>query len=119
MSKTNNIFDLIEAGIRAESLKQKAIANNVANMNTPGYRRIDVRFKELLADALKSSEDVDLEEVQAELYHPLNTPVSSNGNDVILESEVGDMVKNSLVHRAYVQLLGKKYKQMDLAINVG
>jgi flagellar basal-body rod protein FlgB len=119
MSKTNNIFDLIEAGIRAESLRQKAIANNVANMNTPGYRRIDVRFKELLADALKSSEDVNLDEVQAKLYHPLNTPVNSSGNDVTLETEVGEMVKNSLIHKAYVELLSKKYKQMDLAMNVG
>ena len=44
MSKVNNIFDLIESGIRAESLRQKTIGNNVANLNTPGYRRKDVNF---------------------------------------------------------------------------
>ena len=51
MFKTNNIVDVVEAGIKAESLRQKTIANNVANLQTPGYRRVDVKFKEL--DALK------------------------------------------------------------------
>ncbi len=44
MSKTNNIVDILEAGIRAESLRQKAIANNVANLQTPEYRRVDDKY---------------------------------------------------------------------------
>ena len=118
MSKTSNIVDIIEAGIRAESLRQKAIANNVANLNTPEYRRVDVRFKELLAKALDSPGAVDLSEIEAQIYQPENTTVKSNGNDVSLESEVGDMVKNTLRHKAYIRLLQKKYRQMELAMDV-
>jgi flagellar basal-body rod protein FlgB len=55
MSKTNNITDIIQAGIKAEELRQKAIANNVANLETPGYRRLDVKFKQLLAKSIDSS----------------------------------------------------------------
>jgi len=118
MSKINNIVDIIEAGIRAESLRQKTIANNVANLDTPGYRKIDVKFKELLAKALDSSEDVDLSEVEAQIYQPKKTEVKSNGNDVSLEVEVGEMVKNTLHHKTYIRLLQKKYRQIELAINV-
>jgi len=118
MSKTSNIIDFIDAGIRAESFRQKAIANNVANMETPGYRRIDVKFEELLAKALDSSGSVDLSKIKALIYQPKETPVKSNGNDVNLEAEVGEMVKNTLRHKAYVRLLNKKYKQMELAMNV-
>jgi len=118
MSKINNIFDIIEAGIKAESLRQKTIANNVANLQTPGYRRVDVRFKELLAKALDSSGAVDLKEIEAQIYQPKQTAVNSNGNDVSLEVEVGEMVKNSLRHKAYIRLLQKKYRQLELAINV-
>ncbi len=118
MSKTTNIVDIIEAGIRAESLRQRAIANNVANLDTPGYRRMDVRFKELLAKALKSSGGVDLGEIECVTYRPKNTPVKSNGNDVSLEVEVGEMVKNTLRHKAFIRVLQKKYQQMELAINV-
>jgi len=98
MSKISNIIEFLETGIKAEGLRQKAIANNVANLETPGYRRIDVKF-ELI-------------------YQPKQTPVKSNGNDVNLEAEVGQMVKNTLRHKAYIRLLSKKYKQMELAMQI-
>ena len=118
MSKTNSITDYLEAGIKAESLRQKAIANNVANLKTPGYRRIDVKFKKLLAKALDSPGGIDLSKIEAEIYQPKETPVKSNGNDVNLETEVGEMVKNTLRHKAYIRLLNRKFKQIELAINV-
>lgn len=111
-------MDLIDAGIRAEALRQKAIANNIANLETPGYRRIDVKFEELLAKCLSSSEEFDLSEVEAQLYQPKQTPVKSNGNDVNLEAEIGQMIKDTLRHKTYIRLLSKKYNQIDLAINL-
>ena len=118
MSKISNILDFLEAGIKAESLRQKAIANNVANLQTSGYRRIDVKFEELLAKALDSSGSANLSEIEAQIYQPKQTLVKSNGNDVNLEAEVGEMVKNSLRHKAYIRLLNKKYKQLELAMSV-
>jgi len=119
--KTSNIVDLLEAGIKAEGLRQKAIASNIANLETPGYRRIDVRFEELLAKALGSSGAVDPEvlrdKIEPLLHKPKQTPVKSNGNDVNLETEVGEMVKNTLRHTAYIRLLNKKYSQIVSAIN--
>src|SRR4030042_4292152 len=99
MSKKNIIFYFLEAGIRAEGLRQQAIANNIANLETPGYRRIDVKFEQLLAKCLSSSEGFDLDEVEAQLFQPKQTPLKSNGNDVNLEDEVGQMIKNTLRHR--------------------
>lgn len=118
MSKTSSILDFLEAGIRAESLRQKAIANNIANLETPGYRRIDVKFEELLAKALDSPGAVELSEVEPQIHQPKQTPVKSNGNDVNLESEVGQMVKNSLRYKAYIRLLNKKYRQIELAMDI-
>ena len=116
MTRTNNITDFLEAGIKAEALRQKAIANNVANAETPGYRRIDVRFAELLAKAVSSSEVIDFDEIGGQIFLPKDTPVNSNGNDVALEREIGQMVKNTIRHTAYVRLLKKKYNQMELAM---
>ncbi len=118
MSKTNSIVELLEAGLRAESLRQRAISNNVANLETPGYRRIDVKFEELLATALSSTGKVDLKEIEPQIHQPKKTPVNSNGNDVTLENEVGQLVKNSLLHKTYIRLLNKKYKQIELAMDV-
>ena len=119
MLKTGDITDLLTAGIEAEGLRQKTITNNVANLETPGYRRIDVKFEELLAKALNSSgEPGDISEIEPQIYQPNQTPVKSNGNDVSFEVEVGEMVKNTLRHKAYVRLLGKKLKQIELAMDI-
>jgi flagellar basal-body rod protein FlgB len=119
MSKTDSIIDLIEVGIKAEGLRQKAIANNVANLETPGYRRLDVKFEEVLAKTLDSSDSVDLNNIEPEVYQPKKTPIKNNGNDVNLESEVGAMIKNSLRHKTFIRLLSNRYKQIEMAINVG
>ena len=119
MSKTNSIIAIIEAGIKAEGLRQKAIANNVANLETPGYRRIDVKFEELLAKSLDSSGSVDLSKLEPQIYRPRQTPVKSNGNDVSLENEVGEMIKNSLRYTTFIRLLNKKYRAIELAMNTG
>jgi flagellar basal-body rod protein FlgB len=118
MSGTNNIVDLLQAGIKVEGVRQQAISSNIANMETPGYQRIDVRFEELLADAVDSSSSVNVDEIEPELYVPHNTAVKSNGNDVSLELEIGQMIKNSLHHTAYVRLLRQKFDQIQQAINV-
>jgi flagellar basal-body rod protein FlgB len=119
MSKTG-IIDLLESGIKAETLRQKAISNNVANMQTPGYRRLGIKFEELLSKAIDSgdAEKINLDEIKAELYQTKNTAVKPNGNDVNLEVEVGDMVKNSIRYKAFIKLLTKKYAQIDEAINI-
>jgi len=117
MTGTTSVVDFLQAGIKAESLRQKAIANNVANLKTPGYRRIAVKFEQLLAEAMNSRGEADLDQVELELYHPNETAVKSNGNDVSLEVEVGQMVKNSLRHKTYIRLLNKVYRQIELAID--
>ncbi len=118
MSQPVDIVALLEAGIKAEGLRQQTIASNMANLETPGYRRLDVRFEELLAKAMDSSESVDVRDIELEIYRPGNTPVKSNGNDVNLEAEVGEMIKNSLRHTAYVRLLRKKLAQIETALSV-
>ena len=75
MSKTNNIVDFLEAGIKTEMLRQKTIANNIANLETPGYRRIDVKFEQLLAKALNSPGAIDLSKIEPQIQ-PQQTPVN-------------------------------------------
>lgn len=116
MSKIGGITDLIQAGIKAEGIRQKAIASNVANIETPGYRRFDIKFDQILQKALQSGGDLDPEQLEPELYQPMNTQIQENGNDVNLELEVGQMIENSIRHKAYTRLLQKKYKQIELAL---
>lgn len=118
MIQDNTILNLLEAGMRAEGIRQQAIAHNIANINTPGFRRSDVKFEEILKEALKKNESIDPDSLKPEIYQPQNTPLNEFDNDVSLDSEVGEMVKNTIKHRTYMLLLKKKYQQMDAAIKV-
>lgn len=118
MDKVSNTASLLAAGIKAEALRQKTIAENISNLETPGYRRIAVKFEELLAKAMDSQGNVDMSKVEPTIYQPQNTPVKANGNDVSLETEVGEMIKNSLRHETLVRLLHKKVRGLDAIINV-
>jgi flagellar basal-body rod protein FlgB len=113
-----DLVGLLDAGIKAEEVRQRTIAGNIANLETPGYRRLDVRFEELLAKALKSARVADVGDVEPEIFQPRSTPIRSNGNDVNMEMEIGEMLKNSSRETAFVRLLRKKFAQIENAITI-
>ncbi len=117
MPQAGNIMNLLEAGIRAEELRQRTIAGNIANIETPGYRRVDVRFEQSLAKALKSPGRLDLDSLEGQVYQPDDPPLRANGNNVSMEAEIGDLVKNSLRYSTYVRVLKKKFSQIEAAIS--
>ena len=112
------ITDHLEAALKGAALRQSAIANNIANLNTPNYRRLDVPFEKLLASAIENDKPVDRDELIGSLTQPKNTEVGPNGNDVNLEKEVGDMIRNVSMQKAYLRLLSKRYKKMQMAMEV-
>lgn len=116
MIQDSTVINLLEAGMRAEGLRQQTIARNIANMNTEGYRRSDINFEETLQKALGENGDLNTEKLEVETFEPLSTSINEHGSDVNLDTEVGEMVKNSLRHRTYMLVLKKKYTQMDEAM---
>ena len=48
---------MLKNAVDGASKTQDVIANNIANVNTPGFKRTDVSFKEALAEELPSSGD--------------------------------------------------------------
>lgn len=116
MSSDMKIINYLQAGIKAETARQSAIANNMANMNTEGYRKFDVKFADAFARAVEDGSDFDPEEMEPELFQPESGPINEFGNDVNLHAEVGELVKNTLRHKAFVRILKKTYDQYDLAM---
>jgi flagellar basal-body rod protein FlgB len=118
MSPPVDVVGLLEAGIKTEELRQRTIASNIANLQTPGYRRLEVRFEELLAKALRSTGTTDLDDVEPEVFQARTTPLKSNGNDVNMEIEIGEMLKNTSRQMAFVRLLRKKLAQIESAVAI-
>ena len=118
MAGRATIVEYLEAGIKGSSLRQAAIANNIANLGTPGYRRVAVAFEKRLAAAIAGGQGVDLGELAKDMIRPGTTPVDANGNDVTLEMEIGEMVKNIGMQKTYLRLLARRYQKMESAMSL-
>ncbi len=93
------------------ALKQKVIANNIANVNTPGYQRLDVSFDNELNDVLESDKDVRTLKLgieEAEDDGGFN-PDRSDGNTVDIDKEIAEQMKNTMSYNVYIELMTKKY----------
>jgi flagellar basal-body rod protein FlgB len=117
MVKQIPVTDCLEAALRAANLRQTVIANNIANLDTPGYRRQDVQFGDILAKALQGG-NTDVSSLEPKIIAPGTTEVNENGNDVDLDMEVGEMIKASGHYKTCVRLLAKLYQRMQMAMQV-
>ena len=101
--------------LHATALRQKVIAQNVANQNTPGYRRQVVEFEDLLARALERTPEkaLDLEPV---ISTDELTPGKPDGNNVTLELEMNGMQQNRLLYEAYMNIGAMRMELIRAAI---
>ncbi len=108
MIRQANMSEYLQAAIKAAGLRQSAIAENIANASTPGYRRKIVEFEKYLEKALASPERADPAKLQAE--------IKTLAGGVSLEREIGDLIQNSTMSKTYMRLLAKLYRQMEMAM---
>ncbi|MDI6826908.1 MAG: flagellar basal body rod protein FlgB [Armatimonadota bacterium] len=105
------------------SLRQRVIANNIANVETPGFTRSEVAFESHLKEALEAGSEESavsrIEDVHPEIIQDSLSPARPNGNNVSIEKEMADMTKNSIQYEALVQLMNLKAAMIRIAMNEG
>ncbi len=119
MQSLNSQFDLLGRLIDATEVRHRAISNNIANVNTPNYRRMDVEFEQQLARELSRQEHTNgssLITAQPEMVVTPGLTARADGNNVDIDREIGQLNKNAMLQQTYVQLLSTYLEQMRLAI---
>jgi flagellar basal-body rod protein FlgB len=84
------------------SKQHRVVQENLANINTPGYKAKTLHFDDVLGKAI-------LEEREG--INP-----RQDGNTVVLEVENAEMKKNALVYRMYLTALGHDARMVRTAI---
>jgi flagellar basal-body rod protein FlgB len=100
-------------------LRQEAIANNIANLETPGYKRVDLApsFEAELANASASGDPAEINSLKPSLaVDPTAVASSRDGNTVHLQSELMEMDKNAVTHSLETQLISGMLQRMQMAI---
>ena len=103
----------------ATALRHEAIASNLANIETPGYRRLDMSqsFQTELKEALSTQNADQIAGIQPRLEVDSASDVQrADGNTVQLETELGEMQKNLLEHSVGTQLITGALLRLRLAI---
>ncbi len=111
---------LLGALMDAAALRARVIAANIANQNTPGYRRQTVRFEESLRAALAGGRGPgELERMEPTIEADLSTPTRADGNNVSLELETSAMRQNQLLYETYAAIQATRSELLRSAIESG
>jgi flagellar basal-body rod protein FlgB len=117
------------------SARNTAIANNIANADTPGYKRVDVSFESALADAVDADRErlrtdvgssiaaIDgsevtrqVDEVAPNVMSTDTTTMRVDGSNVDPDDEMARLSANQLASTTVVSLLDKRFAQFRTAI---
>ncbi|HXS69104.1 MAG TPA: flagellar basal body rod protein FlgB [Candidatus Polarisedimenticolia bacterium] len=103
----------------AVALRQEAIATNIANLETPGYKRIDLApsFRNELDRACASNDPRQIEAIKPSLAVDTNAVASSqDGNTVNLENEMMQLNQNVMTHMLETQMVSTELYRLKMAI---
>jgi len=126
-NKTPNI---LMASLEGYSARQRAVANNIANVDTPGYQRIQVDFEEKLrkeVDRLRPERMSDgsirsgllerpLDAFSPEVSIDKSTPVRFDGSNVRIDAEMVELAKSTAKINELTELLVRQMRITRSAI---
>ena len=122
-----NVLDKAADGSWA---RNNAIANNIANIDTPNYKRKDVSFQKELEQALRASKYTSLDEKVTELnkgnrlahIEPrthtdyANYSYRLDKNNVDIDNENVELASNQIVYQALVESIDAEFKNLKTVI---
>ncbi len=123
---------LLTNGLDALSARQAAIAQNLANVETPNYKAVDVAFEQHLRQALARSRTLGgpaspqeaaqafqeeaerLATLRATPYRRNQSTLRRDGNNVDVEAEMAYLAETALRYQALSTLASKKLAMLRL-----
>ncbi len=128
----SNVFDYINVLDRAADaswLRNQAITNNISNVDTPGYKRQDVAFEEVLEKALGrnryESMDSKVGSIQEGRLHRLSPVVYRDyegfsyrldKNNVDIENENVMLAENQLKYQGLVNSISQDFMNLKAVL---
>lgn len=115
-------FVALDAALGAAGTRHQVLANNIANVNTPGFKRSDVDFDGQLAKALDAAKDGDpaaLDKLEPTVSFQGGTTMRADGNNVDIDNEMASLAENNVRYNALVQMAAKQLNMLEYVISDG
>jgi flagellar basal-body rod protein FlgB len=116
-----DLFDtthtVLERAMSGTSARQAALAENLANANTPGYQRRDVDFQSALRSALGQGKHA-VERAPLTTVVDSSAPLRADGSNVDVEREGAALARAGLEHDALVAIVTTRNSILRAAMGV-
>ncbi|MEX2443546.1 MAG: flagellar basal body rod protein FlgB [Alkalispirochaeta sp.] len=128
-------IDILQRTMDTSMLRQNVIANNIANANTPNFKRQDVNFESRLAYALQTErqeprfqealtnerhipfhETLDYRDVRPRRVTDFATTAKNNGNNVDIEVESMNQLNNQLAYQMMTRSVADAFQRVNLVL---
>lgn len=133
LGKAFQNIDIAKKTLDAAQLRHDVLSNNIANVNTPGYKRQDVAFEDLLSDFLAgrrvsmaathaghmTSDVGQLSGLSPSVFEAPATSFRIDDNGVNIDTEMAELAKNSIKYNAVTTELNAQLRRLKSAISGG
>ena len=120
---TTNVFDytnILDKAADASWMRENVITNNIANIDTPGYKRQDVDFESVLQKALGktkySSLDKKVRELNQDLGKLTNYSYRLDRNNVDENTENAELASESLRYQLLTTAITNNFSRMQTVL---
>ena len=115
----------MKRALDVSALRHELLAQNIANVDTPGYRRIDLSFATILADAEKQMAMDRTNKAHLPGKEDSGMPLivrrvegaALAARNVVIETEMARLTQNTMYFQAVSAQLGKYFDRLRLVIS--
>lgn len=123
-----NYINVLDKALDASNLRETVITNNLANINTPGYKRREVDFQTLLRQELTKTEyiplnqkidDLNLTHLNPGVHYDLAAygyKYRIDGNNVDVDTENVELASEQLRYQLLSDSVTQEFTRMSTAI---
>ena len=113
--------DVLSKALQGTWARNNAISTNLANVDTPGYKRKDVAFEKQLAEALSRNERPTADQIAAikpQQYTDHSTKsYRLDGNNVDVDTEMSYLAENQLRYNALISQVNYNFERIKTVLN--
>lgn len=124
LSNAYNYVNVLDKAADASWTRNDVLANNIANADTPGYKRKDVQFETYLSNAVAGTDSLDatvatmdLNTLNATTYtENVNLSYRMDGNNVDISTENVELAKNQLRYYTLMNSISQEFSRLKSAL---
>lgn len=111
----------LKAGLDVSALNQRLIADNIANVDTPGYKGLRLNFDDYFKQVKSSLAGEKYEAVNPYtfIFRHDSTTMRLDGNNIDPEREMAELAQNALNYAALTELINRRGGYLLLVVTEG